>query len=234
MANYELRITNYFSTWWTVMLRPIYFYAKLKEEKWQESSLTFLLQTSWLLALLATIVIFIIQYIPIGSTLLQIVQGAKILIVLPVLITLAAVFFLITLLILGGLLATGFFGAFYALAFLLHQTYRLLGSKGQFLRLVQNLFYSSAALMTGVIILGLMVLSKYGNLDFTLFRYGFNTIYYLTLLYMYGLWAVAAKRSYGLTKTQAFLGALVPVAILLIFGVAFDKIALPKFQSWIT
>jgi len=102
-------LKNYFKTWWTIILRPIYFYTILKEENWKEKALSFLIITSWILALLAAIVAFVIQYIPIGSTLVSGVSGFKLIIVLPVLIALAAVFFAITFLILGGVFCFGFF-----------------------------------------------------------------------------------------------------------------------------
>lgn len=224
----------YFYTCWTIILRPIYFYTKLKEEDWRESSLTFLMLTAWLLALVATLVIFAVQYIPIGSTLVDGVQGFKLIIVLPVLLTLIFVFFVITFLILGGLLTLVFFAAMYVIAYVLHYVYIFLGGKGHLNRMIQSCFYSSAVLVAGLLIFGLMILNKYAGLDFTLFRYGYNTIYFLIVLYVYGLWAVAGRKTYGVPKWQAFLGAIVPVILLLIFGVIFDKIALSKLAPWIS
>jgi len=230
----KFEIRKYLGTCWAIILRPIYFYTKLKEEDWREGSLSFLMLTAWLLALVATLVIFIIQYIPIGSTLVEGVQGFKFIIVLPVLLTLIFVFFVITFLILGGLLTLAFFAAFYAIAFVLHYVYLFLGGKGSLNRMIQSCFYSSAVLVVGLLVFLLMILNKYAGLDFTLFRYGYNTIYFLMVLYVYGLWAVAGRKTYGVHKWQAFLGAIVPVILLLIFGVLFDKIALSKLAPWIS
>ncbi|MFH1347835.1 MAG: YIP1 family protein [Candidatus Margulisiibacteriota bacterium] len=227
-------INDYFNTWWTIILRPIYFYTKLKEENWKEKSLTFLLITSWLLALGATLVIFIVQYVPIGSTLVEGVKGAKFIIVLPVLLTLAFVFFMITLLILGGLLTLSFFTIFYLMGYLLHYIYMLLGGKGSLNRMIQSSLYSSAVIAGGMLVFLLMILTKFAGLDFLLFRYGFNTIYFLMTLYVYGLWAVAGRKTYGVPKWKAFVGAIVPAAAMLIFGILFDKIALSRLQPWIS
>jgi hypothetical protein len=234
MANYKRLITNYFSIWWMMMMRPIYFFTKLKQESWPEGALTFLLQTSWLLAFFATLVIFIIQYVPIGGTLLQIVHGAKIIIVLPVLITLAAVFFVITLLIVGGALVAAIFAGFFALAYVTHYVNKLLGGTGHLSRQIQALFYCSGVLLSGLIILGLMIFSKYYNLDFALFRYGFATILFFTTLYLSGLLAIVNRKNYHLSKPMAFLGALIPFFLLLIFGLLFDRIALSRIQPWIS
>ncbi|MBN2058581.1 MAG: hypothetical protein JW782_07280 [Candidatus Saganbacteria bacterium] len=229
------RILNtHFKTWWTLMLRPIYFYARLKEEDWKGAGLTFLLINSWLLALIAALVIFVIQYIPIGSTLVAEVAGAKFIIVLPVLLALAFVFFLITFLILGGTFVVGFFAAFYVLGWLMHLVYTyLFGKKGSLNQMIQGSFYSSGVILSGGLIFGLMILTKYAGLSFELFRYGYNSIYFFTCLYAYGLWAVAGRKTYQAAKWQAFAGALVPLAALLIFGVLFDKMALSKLAPWI-
>jgi hypothetical protein len=228
------RLRQFLNTWWTVIVRPIYFYTKLKEEDWKEEALTFFLINSWILGLAATLVIFIIQYLPIGSTLIEGISGLKFILILPVLLTLAFVFFLITVLILGGMFAIIFFVLFCLVGILLHYAYLFLGGKGSLNRMLQSMLYSSAAILFGITILFLMILTGYGMLDFSLFQAGFNSIYFLILLYIYGLWAVAGRKTYGVPRWKAFLGAIVPIIVLLIFGVLFDKIALPKLQPWIT
>jgi len=215
------------------MAQPIYFYTKLKEEDWKEKALTFLMISSWLLAAAMTLAIFVIQYIPIGGTLVEGITGWKFLIILPVLVTLALVFFIITFLILGGAMVIGLGAAFYVIGFILHYVYLLLGGKGHLNRILQDSFYSSAVVLAGLFPVFFAILTKAGTLDFSLFRVGCNLFYGLTLLYVYGLWAVAGRKVYGVPKWKAFAGALVPVIFLLIFGFVFDKIALSKLEAWI-
>jgi hypothetical protein len=223
----------YFETWWMIIARPIYFYTKLKEESWKEKSLTFLLIGSWILAAAAALAIFIVQFVPIGSTLVEGITGLKFLIILPVLITLVLVFYLITFLILGGVLVGVFGVAFYALGFILHYTYLLLGGKGNLNRMIQSSLYSSAVVLVGVFPVLFAVMTRYNLLDISLFRVGYNLVYYLTVLFVYGLWAVAGRKAYGVPKWKAFLGALLPVIFLLIAGILFDKIALLRMEKWI-
>lgn len=224
---------KYLETWWTIIARPIYFYTKLKEESWKEKSLTFLLYTSWILAAAVTLAILLIQYLPIGSTLVEGIRGFKFIIILPVLITLALVFLGITLLILGGVLALVLGAAFYAVGFVLHYTYLLMGGKGSLNRMVQSSLYSSAVALAGLFPALFAILTRYNLLDFSLFRVGYNLVYAMTILFVYGLWAVAGRKTYNVPKWKAFLGALVPVVLLLLFGFAFDKIALSKIETWI-
>jgi len=223
----------YFETWWMIIARPIYFYTKLKEESWKEKSLTFLLIGSWILAAAAALAIFIVQFVPIGSTLVEGITGLKFLIILPVLITLVLVFYLITFLILGGVLVGVFGVAFYVLGFILHYTYLLLGGKGNLNRMIQSSLYSSAVVLVGVFPVLFAVMTRYNLLDLSLFRVGYNLVYYLTVLFVYGLWAVAGRKAYGVPKWKAFLGALLPVIFLLIAGILFDKIALLRLEKWI-
>ncbi|MFH1826563.1 MAG: hypothetical protein ABH823_04645 [bacterium] len=233
MPNAEL-MSNYLNTWGMIIVRPILFFTKLKEENWQKQALTFFLFSSWLLALVATVVVFVIQYVPIGRTLVEGLSGLRFVLILPVLLTLIFVFFMITFLIIGGLFTVAFFAMLYSVAWLMHYTYLLLGGKGSFNRLCQSVFYSSAVLLDGVLILALIVLTKYGNLSYSLFRVGFNFTCFLILVFIYGLWAIAGRKTYKVAKWQAFLGALAPILLLLIFGLLFDKIGLPHLRPWIS
>ncbi|MBI5399916.1 YIP1 family protein [Candidatus Saganbacteria bacterium] len=228
------KLKDYFGVWSTIMLRPIYFYTRLKREDWRAGSLSFLFITSWLLAGAASSAIFIIQYIPIGGTLLEKVPAAKIIIVAPVMLVLGSIFFFITLFIAAGLFVSGLLAGLTAIAGLLHYTFQALGGKGQLNQIIQSVCYSSAAILVAATIFILMMLTKYVGMDFTLFRFGFNTIYNLLVLYLYGLWAVAGRKTYGISKTKAFVGALAPVSLLLILGFLFDKIIISRLQSWIS
>ncbi len=228
------QIKWFLEVWWTIIVRPIYFYTKLREEDWKGKALTFFLINTWILATAATVVIYLTQYIPIGSALVEGISGFRFILVLPVLLTLIFVFFLITVLILEGVFAFSFFILFFLVGYLLNYVYVLLGGKGGLNRMLQSMFYSSAVMLFGVVILLLMLLTGYGRLDFALFRAGLGFIYFLVLIYAYGLWAVAGRKTYGVPRWKAFLGAALPIIILLIFGVLFDKIALPELEPWIS
>jgi hypothetical protein len=227
-------IKNYCGTWWTIMLRPIYFYTRLKEESWQKDATSFALITSWLIGFITSVIIFVLHYIPIGSTLTEKVAGYKLFIVMPVLLMLALVFFMITFMIVSGLLVIGVFSAMLALGCFLHSIYTKMGGKGSLNRMLQSMLYSSAVLLAASLILVFTLFTKYGGMDFSLFRGGYNFFYFLSLLYFYGLWAIAGRKVYGISKWKAFAGAVIPVIVLLIFGLMFDKIMLARLQPWIS
>lgn len=223
----------YFQTCWEILVRPIWFYSILKEEDWKRKSLTFLLYTAWILAAITALLIFWIQYVPIGATLVAGIFGIKFLIILPVLITMALVFLLITFFIVGGVMAVAFGAAFYLIGLLLHSMNLLLGGKGKLNLMLQSSMYSSAVLLALVFPLFFMILVKNGWLEFSLFRAGFDFIIILTIVYVYGIWAVAGRKAYDVPKWKAFVGALLPVLGLLLFLMVFDKIGIRKLEAWL-
>ncbi len=227
-------VKHYFRTWWQIVSRPIYFYSTLKEENWKDQSLSFMLITAWLSAMAVTLAIFLVQYVPIGSTLVEGVKGYKFIFILPVLITLAAVFFTITLLIIGGLMVAAYGALCYAVGFILHYVYLVLGGKGSQNRMIQSSFYSSAVFLVILLPAFFSLLVRYGGLDFPLFRAGYNFFLVMAVLFIYGLLAVAGRKTYHVPKWKAFTGALIPVIFLLLLLVLFDKMAVSKLQSWIT
>ena len=226
-------LKEYFSEWWGIIARPILFYTQLKEESWQEGSLTFFLITAWLLSFISALAIFIILWLPTGATLVTGISGYKFLFIVPVLLTQAFAIFMITFSILGGLLTLGFGVSFIALAYVLHCVYGLLGGKGKLNRMIQGLLYSSAVLLFFSAAALFAILTRYNLLELSLFKVGFNIVFVFLTVYVYGLWAVAGRKVYGLPKWKAFAGALVPVLLMLIFLFIFDKIGVKKLESWI-
>jgi len=223
----------YFVEWWIIIARPILFYTRLKEESWREKSLTFLISSSWLLAFFVALAIFVIQFVPIGSTLVAGIVGWKFLIILPVLLTMAFAFFMITFLIVGGMLVVSFGVGFIALAFVLHYIYKLLGGHGHINRMVQSMLYSSAVVLFLCFAALFGIMTRYGFLELSLFKVGVNVAFVFLTVYVYGLWAVAGRKTYGVPRWKAFAGALVPVILMLIFLFIFDKIGVTKIESWI-
>jgi hypothetical protein len=226
-------LKEYFAEWWVIIARPILFYTRLKEESWKEKSLSFLIYSAWLLAFFAALAIFIIQFVPIGSTLVAGIVGWKFLIILPVLLTMAFAFFMITFLIVGGLLVLSLGAAFIALAYILHYMYMMLGGHGHLNRMAQSLLYSSAVVLFLCLPALFAIMTRYNLLELSLFKVGFNIVFVFLTVYVYGLWAVAGRKAYGVPKWQAFAGALVPAALLLIFLLIFDKMGVTKLESWI-
>ncbi len=220
--------------WLEIMLRPIYFFTVMKEESWQDDSLSFLLASAWICAFFASIMLFIVSYVPIGQYMIAGIVGFKFLVILPVLCVLAFNFFMITFLIMGGMMVCGFFVAQAICAIFIHFIASLWKGKGELNRMLQSMFYSNAAFMTVNLVFLLLLIVKFAGWGFPMFKVGYNLIYFLTLLFVYGLWSIIIRKNYDLPKWKSFVIALIPILLLLLFGLVFDKIALSKFEPWVS
>ncbi|MFH1386437.1 MAG: hypothetical protein ABIH50_02070 [bacterium] len=234
MTNDKLQITNYGAILRRVILQPILFYTRLKEESWKEKSLSFLIITSWVLAAFVALAIFIIQFVPIGATLVEGIKGFKFIIILPVLLTLGFTFYMMTFLIIGGVMVLGLGAAFYLLALILHPIALAARGKGSLNRLVQSLYYSSGVLLAMILPLLLAILARFSLFDPGLFLVGFNFIFFLMVIFIYGLWAVVIRRTYGISKPLSFVIAAIPAVVLLVGLFVLDKAAGEKIISFVT
>ena len=219
---------------WDVILRPIYFYTVLPKGEWSDKPLTFAGMTAWILAAVMSIVIFFTQLWPIGATLFEKVSGWQYLIIFPVALLLAFMFFLITIMIVGGVLMALLLSLFYVLGVLIHVASHALGGRGDIFTAIKASFYSSAVLILGIFPILLIFLTKKGILDFTNFKIGYNMFYCFAVLYLYGIEAIISRKEYKVSKLKAFVAAILPVLLLIIIGLMISQLILPKMQPWLT
>jgi len=218
---------------WKIWVQPILFYTRMPAGDWADEPLTFCGINTWILAFFTTVVVFINQLIPIGATLLVQVHGLKIITAVPVIVVLAFMFFVIVISILGGVFMALFFSLFYILGALLYLAGRWLGGKGEFFHSIKAVFYTSAVLLVGILPVIMVIFTKQGILDFTNFKIGYNIVYSFAVLYLYGLLAIAARKTQGLSRSKAFVAALLPVLLLVLVGLAMNKVILPRIANWI-
>ena len=216
-----------------VLVQPILFYTKMPPGEWTEEPVTFCALTSWVLSLGISLFVFMNQLVPIGVTLLIQVSGWKLLLVAPVTLVLAFMFFVITYSILGGVLMAIFLALFYVLGAASYWASKMAGGKGLYLEAIKSSLYASAVLLAGLFVVLFMFLIRWGVLSFTNFKIGYNIVYSFCVLYLYGLFAIAARKTQSLDRSKAFIAALLPAFILVIFGLVVNKAILPKIIDWI-
>lgn len=216
-----------------IWFRPILFYTRLPAGAWTGESVTFTGVIAWILALLVAAVIFITQYVPIGSTLWEGVPAGKLFLVVPVMALLAFMFFFITVIILGGVFMAGLLGLFYALGAGLYWSSKFWGGKGDYLQTLKASNYSSAIMLVFILPIFMMIMTKRGILDFTNFRIGFNMTCSFAVLYLYGLQAIISRKLFGLSRPLAFAAALLPALAMVILTLGISFVILPKIAPWI-
>lgn len=222
------KITWYFLTLWEMVSRPIYFFSKKDEQEWWEGSLTFAMLTAWIIALAATIVIFITQYVPVGMYMTDRVSGFKYLMVSPVIIAVALDFLIMTWVLLGGILMIGWFCLFYLLGAFFHFICLLAKGTGKIEDSVKASFYSSGVLLFMIISAFFALLVRRDILTGQNFIVGVNLLGFLVGLYIYGLWSIFCRKIYRLAKWKAFIVAAVPFLMVLLVGFIISMKALPK------
>ena len=228
------KIRWYYLTWWKVMTAPLTFYHEIKPQKWDEEPLSFILGSSWLAGLFVTIGIFCSQYLTIGVGLLQLVKGIEILYVTPALLVLALAFFLMTLLIAGGIVVGFFLALFTGLGLVLYGTARLAKGHGKLTDALKAVFYSSAVLQTLAILVFIGILVKFHWLDFSFFLMGENVIYVLSAIYLWGLMSIGCRRFHGTGRLISILIAAVPFIAALLVNYYLSSKFLPAFAPWLS
>ena len=224
---------KYLDTVFMLMVQPILFYTKMPAGNWKEESLAFCGVTSWIVSFFISLTVFINQLLPVGLTLWVQVHGWKMLMVSPVAAVLACMFFIIIYSIVGGLLLAGFIALFYILGYLLNLGGKWMGGKVELNQSIKASYYSSVSALILILAAILAIFSKKGLMDFTNFKIGYNIIYSFFVLYLYGILAIASRKTHGIERWKAFVAALVPIALLIIVGIAVNLVLINKIQNWV-
>ncbi len=224
---------KYLSITALVLLRPILFFSKLPAGDWKDEPVSFCAAVSWVISFFLAGVVFINQLLPVGLTIWVEVTGWKLILIAPVAIVLTLMFFAMVFSIIGVIIMAALLLLFYVLGWLLHYGGQMMGGLADSRLSIKASLYSSSAALIMVLPVLTMVFSKQGLLDFTNFEIGYNIVYSLFVVYIYGLMAIASRKIQGIERWKAFTAALLPAALLVIFGIIMGAMILPKFQNWV-
>ncbi len=199
--------------------------------KWREDPLSFALVTGWILAFALTLVFFINSYLPTGLSLIDGIQGHKLIIVIPVLAVMGFAFFTMTVLIVGALLIGAILGLLFVCAAILNFLLILLGGKGNIFEVVKASLYASASFLAALLNIFLMLPVKYKLMTFSDWITGERVIFYCACVYLYGLFSILGRKTHNVPRWKAFLAATVPFIILVLMNIVLSGKVLPKLSS---
>lgn len=226
-------IKQHLRTCWQVISNPKGFFENIPKADWADKPLTFIGINALIFTFFSTLLIFLNQYIPMGSILIADIKGLKILIILPVLLVLAFCFFMLTFLMAAGCLLAVFLIIFYSTAGSIHLLLKSSGEKEKFFEFLKSTFYSSSVILFGIIPLLALYLVKNGLFTFSHFMIIYNIVYLISVLYLFRLLSFAAERIYASAKLKILMVALVPILIMIIAGAIFGLKVLPKLAPLI-
>lgn len=202
------------------------------KDNWTGDALTFLGRNTLIFAFFATLIVFLNQYLPMGAALLEKAQGPKTIIVLPVIVTLAFNFFMLTFLVAAGLMLALFFGLFFGSAVLTHLLLKTPATKGKLFETVKASFYSSSVILFMVVPILFLYPVKKGIFTFSAFMLIYCIAYLCSVGFFYRLLNLNAERNYPGKKS--WLITAVPIAAITIGGLFFALKILPKIAPLIS
>lgn len=196
-----------------------------------EKALSFFGKNILILSFFTTLVVFLNQYMMLGSILIEGISGIKLFTILPVVVVLAFNFFAFTFLVIAGCFLSLFGALFYGIAAFFH--FILKTDKTTFMDAVKMIFNSSSALLLEVITILFLIFVKKGVFTFSQFMLIYYIVSVISLGYFYRLLSQAAIQLYSAPKTKVLTITLIPILILLIVGVLFGLKVLPKLAPLI-
>lgn len=216
-----------------VLFNPKEFFSNLPKGEWHDEALSFLGINAFILAFFSTLIVFLNQYVPMGSLLITGISGVKLLTILPVVATLAFNFFVFTFLITGGLMLFGFTIIFLAAAAVIHF---LIKPRDNTLisEMIKASCYSSAVIIIGAIPVLSLFLVKKGLFTFSNFVITYYLFYFCLAVGLFWLLNLAAVKFYDASRTKIFIAVLIPIAILILMGGFFGLKILPKLAPLIS
>jgi len=223
----------YIDTWMKAMLRPVLFYQELPEGSWSEAPLRFVIATGWIMSFAITLSVFVMMYVPTGFELISGIKGRELIIVMPVLLLMGFVFFIMTILIVAAFVVAALLALLSAVAGVLNFLLILLGGSGNLNETMKAVFYSGGIFLVGVFTVLLAVLVKWHALSFNDWMTGESTLFYTAAIYIYGLWSIAGKKTHDVPRWKAFLAAIFPFLLMVVFNIVFAAKILPKFSRFI-
>jgi len=223
---------KFFKTWKEILSQPANFFKTHAQEDWKKEPLTFFLISIWALAFAASLMIYMNKLWPIGVTLLEEINSWQQLLVAPVTLAVALVFFGIIFVIIGGVFVSLFYVLLFSLAFVFQFLLNRLNKKVERTVLLNLIFYSSAALLLGAGIFLGAILAQVLGLPLLVFRLIYNLIYYLVCGYLTWLWMTILAEEGKVSLKQAFLLSFGVVIFLILFQIVFDFKIFPKVSGW--
>ena len=222
----------YFEDWTKVMFRPIYFFTFMEKGPWSERSVTFLLISSWILAFGISVVGFLAYVVPMFSVLIKGISGVKFLLALPVFLLLHLTFFAMIFVIGGSVLIAAAFLGFYVISLLLNYIAGRLGGEGSLGEIVKAAYYSGAVFLPMLLIPVIALSSKYGLIPRQSFAVGINLVLCASIFYWWGLWSIALKKVYGISRQKAVWGTFMVIILMLLLQVAAGLKVIPLLERW--
>lgn len=222
----------YLDDLFTILSRPIYFYTFMENGPWKERALSFITVSGWIFSFLLSIAAFIISVYPMVSVLIAGFGGIKLLVVIPVFAAFCIVLFLMIFIITLFFITASLITLFSLFAVLLHYFAGRFGGKGDVKEAVKALFYSSAVILPVSILPLFALLAKFKVFSSQNFGIAVNLMMFLAIIYLWGLWSIAVRKVYKLSKKNALLSTFIVSFLVILLQVVVGTKIVSMLERW--
>jgi hypothetical protein len=212
---------------------PKHFFADMPKGSWKEASLSFALVTGWIIAFALTTVMFINSYIPTGLSLIDGIYGKKLLIVIFPLLVMGTAFFIMTLLILGGILTIALLSLIFGYSAALNLLLILLGGSGNIWEVFKANLYGAGSYVAITLSIFLMIAVKYKLLSISIWMFIQNLSYYCIAAYVCYLFVRGSESTHKVPAWRAWLVATIFFIILVLINVVISAKIMPKIVGFL-
>ncbi len=216
----------------TVLMRPIYFYTRMEKGPLKDKPLTFLLYSCWLFAFVLSVFLFTALIIPMVSVLIQGITGVKLAVIIPLFAFFCLVFFAMILLIAGPAAIAGVFALFTVFGLILHYIALKFGGAGGLKDMIKASYYSGAVLVPYCLIPVMATAARYKVLPEHNLPVGVNLVSVLLIIYLWGLWSIALRKIYGLSKQKALSATFMAVILVLLLQMTAGQTLIAILERW--
>lgn len=216
----------------TILLRPIYFYTHMEKGPLKDKPVTFLLISCWLFSMLMSAFVFMALILPMVSVLIQGITGPKLAVVIPVFVFFCLIFFLMILMIAAPIIIGAVFAAFLLFSFILHYIAGRFGGVGDARTMIKAVYYSGAVLIPYSLMPVIAAATRYKALTQQNFVPGMNLLAVMTIVYLWGLWSIALRKIYGLSKQKALSASFIAVFLVLLLQMTAGQRIIAVLERW--
>jgi len=216
----------------TILFRPIYFYTHMEKGPLKDKPVTFLLISCWLFSMLMSAFVFMALILPMVSVLIQGITGPKLAVVIPVFVFFCLIFFLMILMIAAPIVIGAVFAAFLLFSFILHYIAGRFGGAGDVRTMIKAVYYSGAVLIPYSLMPVIAAATRYKALTQQNFVPGMNLLAVMTIVYLWGLWSIALRKIYGLSKQKALSASFIAVFLVLLLQMTAGQRIIAVLERW--
>lgn len=222
----------YFDDLFTVLLRPIYFYTFMEDGPWKDKPLSFITISCWIFSFILSIAAFIISVYPMVAVLITGFSGIKLLVVIPVFASFCVVLFLMIFIIVLFLITAFLIALFSLFAILVHYFAGRFGGIGDIRETVKAVFYSSAVLVPVSILPLFALLARFKVFSSQNFGIAANMVIFLAVIYLWGLWSIAVRKVYKLSKQNVLLSTFIVSFLVILLQVVVGTKIVSMLERW--